>query len=234
MSSKEKAQTLIDNMPFTGTASSIYELLTGKTAATDEEANRFLAAVGIVAGVVPGGKATVKQLAQAVAKLTGRKADDVARAINAQAGSKGNWSPEINANIKPNSSYVLGNGHKYATDASARVTQVSGDLDLVKMDRNGYQQCKVGKCGNAGDQGGHLIAATLGGAGDKLNLVPMDKVLNNGAWKAMEKQLADALKAGKNVSIKIDVGYAGNSARPSQFNVTATINGKSSRFKFTQ
>jgi filamentous hemagglutinin len=52
----------------------------------------------------------------------------------------------------------------------------------------------------------------------------MDKVLNNGAWKAMEKQLADALKAGKSVSVKVDVGYpAGGGLRPNQFNVTATI-----------
>jgi filamentous hemagglutinin len=102
------------------------------------------------------------------------------------------------------------------------------------MDRNGYQQCKVGKCGNVGDQGGHLIAASLGGAGDKLNLVPMDKILNNGPWKSMEKQLADALKAGKNVSIKIDVGYSGASARPSKFVVSAIIGGNRQKFEFFQ
>jgi filamentous hemagglutinin len=102
------------------------------------------------------------------------------------------------------------------------------------MDRNGYQQCKVGKCGNVGDQGGHLIAASLGGAGDKLNLVPMDKILNNGPWKSMEKQLADALKAGKNVSIKIDVGYPGASARPSEFRIRATIDGEIVPFRFFQ
>jgi filamentous hemagglutinin len=86
-----------------------------------------------------------------------------------------------------------------------------------------------------GDQGGHLIAASLGGAGDKLNLVPMDKVLNNGPWKSMEKQLADALKAGKNVSIKIDVGYpAGPYVRPNKFNVTAIINGEPKTFRFSQ
>jgi filamentous hemagglutinin len=62
----------------------------------------------------------------------------------------------------------------------------------------------------------------------------MDKVLNNGPWKSMEKQLADALKAGKNVSIKIDVGYSGASARPSKFVVSAIIGGNRQKFEFFQ
>lgn len=66
------------------------------------------------------------------------------------------------------------------------------------MNRNNYQQSNVGKSVNdTGDQGGHLIAASLGGAGDKINLVPMDKVLNNGTWKAMERDLAKALDAAR-------------------------------------
>jgi filamentous hemagglutinin len=231
---REVAQFVIDGLPLVGSASSLYELFTGKSAVSEEEANRWLAGVGLAAGFIPGGKIGLKSLTAAIAKLTGKKTDDVARIINAQPGSKGSWNPDINANIKPKTSYVLDNGHKYSTDASARVTQVSGDLNLSKMDRNGYQQCKVGKCGNVGDQGGHLIAASLGGAGDKLNLVPMDKVLNNGPWKSMEKQLADALKAGKNVSIKIDVGYSGNSARPSEFRIRATIDGEIVPFRFFQ
>jgi hypothetical protein len=77
-----------------------------------------------------------------------------------------------------------------------------------------------------GDQGGHLIAPALGGAGDRINLVPMDKVLNNGAYKSMEKELMDALKAGKSVSVKIDVKYSeANPLRPSEFRIQATING---------
>ena len=58
------------------------------------------------------------------------------------------------------------------------------------MSRNTYQQSVVGKSGEAADQGGHLIASALGGAGDKINLVPMDKVLNNGEWKQMENTLS--------------------------------------------
>jgi len=94
------------------------------------------------------------------------------------------------------------------------------------MDRNTYQQSVVGKSGEATDQGGHLIASALGGAGDRINLVPMDKVLNNGAYKKMEADLIKAVSEGKNVSVKIDVGYPdGGGVRPSEFRVTTTIDG---------
>lgn len=95
------------------------------------------------------------------------------------------------------------------------------------MDRNTYQQCVTGKCGDIGDQGGHLIAATLGGAGDRINLVPQAATLNNGPWKAMENEFKAALDAGKKVSIKIEVGYpAAGGVRPESFRVISTINGQ--------
>lgn len=94
------------------------------------------------------------------------------------------------------------------------------------MSRNTYQQSVVGKSGEATDQGGHLIASALGGAGDRINLVPMDSVLNNGSWKTMETSLGKALEQGKSVSVKIDVGYPeAGGTRPSEFRVTTTIDG---------
>ncbi|MEO8121766.1 MAG: DNA/RNA non-specific endonuclease [Rhodoferax sp.] len=130
---------------------------------------------------------------------------------------------------------MLDNGHTYVTDANGRVNAVVGELDLTKMDRNPYQQCVTGKCGDIGDQGGHLIAATLGGAGDRINLVPQAATLNNGAWKVMENEFKAALDAGKTVSIKIDVGYPpGGGTRPNSFLVDATIDGKPFRREFTQ
>lgn len=49
------------------------------------------------------------------------------------------------------------------------------------------QQCKAGKCGVSGDEGGHLIASIFGGLGEKFNIVPMNGNLNKRAWKKMEK-----------------------------------------------
>ena len=95
------------------------------------------------------------------------------------------------------------------------------------MPRNTYQQSVVGKSGEAADQGGHLIASALGGAGDKINLVPMDKVLNNGAYKTMEADLLKAVSEGKNVSVKIDVGYPeAGGTRPSSSTDDYKIDGR--------
>ena len=156
--------------------------------------------------------------------------------IYADAGSKGNWDPVLNKTIQPNTSYKLSNGHTYMTDNIGRVSQVEGKLNLTTMDRNTYQQNCAGKCVNAkGDEGGHLIASSLGGAGDKINLVPQARTLNRGDWKAMELQLANELKAGKSVNIKIDVGYSNSSSvRPNEFNVTAVIDGVKKTWEFDQ
>ncbi len=71
-----------------------------------------------------------------------------------------------------------------------------------------------------------MIAAALGGSGDRINLVPQAATLNNGAWKAMENEFKIALDTGKKVTIKIEVGYpAGNGLKPSEFRVLASIDG---------
>lgn len=51
----------------------------------------------------------------------------------------------------------------------------------------------------------------------------------------MESDLAKALKQGKEVSVKIDVGYpASGGVRPNRFVVTTTINGVEEIIPFKQ
>jgi hypothetical protein len=103
------------------------------------------------------------------------------------------------------------------------------------MDRNTCQQCATGQCSNPGDQGGHLIAATIGGAGERINLVPQAATLNNGPWRVMENEFKAAIEDGKKVSVKIEVGYPpGGGVRPSAFLVEATFGGVTKRYPFTQ
>ena len=186
-----------------------------------------------------GGMGTIKKIdkvldataAAAVVKLKAEGLD----VIKATVGTKGSWERTINGVLEPRTAYVLDNGHTYVTDTAGRVNAVVADLDLLKMDRNPYQQCTTGHCGNAGDQGGHLIAATLGGAGDRVNLVPQAATLNNGPWKAMENEFKAALDGGKSVSIKIDVGYPpGGGVRPSEFVVTSMVDGERAVKRFYQ
>lgn len=88
--------------------------------------------------------------------------------------------------LSPRTAYVLDNGHTYVTDIAGRVTYVEGKLVDFSKDRNPYQQKCAGKSGCVGDDGGHLIASVLGGAGYRLNLVPQSSELNRGRWLKME------------------------------------------------
>lgn len=116
-------------------------------------------------------------------------------------------------------------GHVYVTDAGGRVKAVEGELKPNKMARNEYQQLCAGKSCCAGDDGGHLIASSLGGAGDRVNIVPQASTLNRGDWRAMERELAGYLAEGKTVSVKIEVGYPPSGGGASGFSVIATVDG---------
>jgi len=185
--------------------------------------------IGLATEVVPGNKILIKmkkmlgssdEAATAVAKVDAPSSN----VVSESAGSKGNWNGSLN---KPeaNTTYQVDTGHTFATDELGRVKKVEGELDLNKMDRNTYQQCKAGNCGNANDEGGHLIASVLGGPGEKINLVPMDANLNRGAWKQMENDWAGALKEGKKVKVNIEPVYSGNNARPDSFKIQYSVDG---------
>ena len=140
------------------------------------------------------------------------------------SGKKGAWNKAMNK-PEPNTVYKVDGDKTFHTDAQGRTSLAASTLSPTKNDRNGYQQCKAGKCGNTGDEGGHLIASIFNGPGEKLNLVPMDGNLNKGVWKSMENSWAKALKDGKQVDVKIEPVYSGNNKRPDSFSVTYSIDG---------
>ncbi len=140
------------------------------------------------------------------------------------SGKKGAWNKAMNK-PEPNTVYKVDGNKTFQTDALGRTSSAEGILVASKSDRNTYQQCKAGKCGSSGDEGGHLIASIFNGPGEKLNLVPMDGNLNKGVWKQMENTWANALKDGKQVNVKIEPVYTGESKRPDSFSVTYSIDG---------
>lgn len=97
--------------------------------------------------------------------------------------------------------------------------------DLDTTSRNYYQQCKIGKCGIDGDEGGHLIATKLGGPGEAVNLVPQNFNLNRGKWRSMEREWGIAASEGKKVEIDIQLKYTGDNIRPNRFIVIYKIDG---------
>ncbi len=141
------------------------------------------------------------------------------------AGTKGAWRKDINVKLQPDTDYHV-NGYKFSTDAKGRVESVEGQLTLEKAERNGYQQVKAGgKDRLPDDEGGHLIASIFNGPGEAINLKAMDGNFNKSAFKQLENTLADALKAGKKVDVKIDVIHSGDSLRPDSFRVQYSIDG---------
>ncbi|EPX1287305.1 DNA/RNA non-specific endonuclease [Escherichia coli] len=140
------------------------------------------------------------------------------------SGKKGAWNKVMNK-PEPNTIYKVDGNKTFQTDALGRTSSVEGILVASKSDRNTYQQCKAGKCGSSGDEGGHLIASIFNGPGEKLNLVPMDGNLNKGVWKQMENTWANALKDGKQVNVKIEPVYTGENKRPDSFSVIYSIDG---------
>jgi len=165
--------------------------------------------------------------------------DDVERIIQVPVGSKGDWDSRINTGVsgrlESNTAYMLDNGHVYVTDANGLVKEVNGQLSLQNMDRNGYQQRCAGHSGCSTDHGGHLLASSLGGAGDRINMVPMDSTLNLGSWRAMENFLRSELNAGKKVEVSIEIGYpAGGGVRPNLFVVNAFVDGQKRTFRHRQ
>ncbi|MBL8389360.1 MAG: DNA/RNA non-specific endonuclease [Hydrogenophaga sp.] len=206
-----------------------------------------LASGGFASSVVPGldqglafGRVSSRTL-----RVIGELGDEVVDApkvdnvVYAPQGSKGNWDSAINAGkggtYSPNTAFVLDNGHTYRTDSLGRVEEVAGNLSNNKAARNSYQQICAGSKGCSGDDGGHLIASALGGAGDGINLVPQSATLNRQDWKDMENYLRGELQAGKNVSVKIDVRYpAEGGVRPNKFEVSITVDGESIVKEFKQ
>ncbi|HFF8525196.1 TPA: DNA/RNA non-specific endonuclease, partial [Providencia rettgeri] len=147
------------------------------------------------------------------------------KVVEIKSGGKGDWNKQLNK-PEPNTIYKVDGNNTYRTDSQGRVQSVEAKLSLNTNDRNSYQQCKAGKCGIAGDEGGHLIGTRFNGPGEKINIVPMNSNLNRVEWKKMENSWAEALKNGKQVNVKIEPVYSGNSARPTKFNVKYTIEGE--------
>jgi hypothetical protein len=195
-------------------------------------------------GVEKAGKEIAEEAAEAGAKKTGREAveemmehaDDGGvpivevgdEVIDLTPGSKGGWNKALNETLKPNAKYKVGN-KIYETDELGRVNRVSGELELGKLGRNGYQQGKsvTLKDGTKGlDEGGHLIGHQFKGAGEQINYVPMKESLNQGAWKKMEMDWAKDLEAGKKVEVDINPIYDGISKRPTEIEVFYKIDGK--------
>jgi len=119
-------------------------------------------------------------------------------------------------------------GYKYETDDQGRVVSAEGQLRMrdPSYDRDMEEVREMdGQEYKPTDDRGHLIGHQFDGSDRLENLVPMDAKLNQGDFLKLEKTLADAVKDGADVRLKVEPIYEGASTRPSEFRVTYSIDG---------
>lgn len=145
------------------------------------------------------------------------------------AGSAGAWNVVVNRKLLPHTAYVeRRTRYRYETDDSGRVSVVEGNLVDESGWRNSYQQARAGGRDRLDtDDGGHLFATIFRGPGERINLVPMDANLNRGVWQAMERRWARALELGREVRVSVRLHYQAGNTRPTRFEVTYQIQGRS-------
>lgn len=76
-----------------------------------------------------------------------------------------------------------------------------------------------------------MVARQNGGAGEQINLVPMARGLNQGAYKALEKEIHRLCEEGHEVHEEIQIEY-GDNKRPVFFNIEYWIDGIKQASKF--
>lgn len=127
-----------------------------------------------------------------------------------------------------NTEYEI-NGYKYSTDEQGRPISAEGTLHLKDADRakKTINENNIGgEDKRDTDDRGHMIGDQFDGSNGLDNLIPMDANLNRGEYKALENKLAQSVKDGKNVEMKVEPIYEGDSKRPSEIAVTYTIDGE--------
>ena len=143
--------------------------------------------------------------------------------------SKLERSNDVSFKELPANAEYESNGYKYRTDdqGQLRMKEHPGRLQIP----DSMEKIGRGYALNEDDRG-HLIGDQFDGSNRFDNLVPMHKELNRGDYKKLECKAASAVKDGKEVYLKVEPRYEGESARPSMFKVTITIDGEKSILYF--
>lgn len=130
--------------------------------------------------------------------------------------------------LKPNAEFER-NGYRYKTDERGRVVSAEGKLKMrdpdYKRDMEKVRTMDSQEYKDTDDMG-HVIGHQFGGSDKLENLVPMDAKLNRGDFAKLENTLADAVKNGADVRMKVEPVYEGDSMRPTEFRVSYSVDGE--------
>lgn len=135
----------------------------------------------------------------------------------------------VDNDLVPNNQYEL-NQYKYKTDNQGRVISAEGKLQIKNHEGRIPIKDDIKSIGKGDeretDQKGHLIADRFNGSPDLGNLVAQDGSINMGSFKKFEADLAKQVDLGKDVRVKVEPIYDGDSRRPTDICYTYSIDGK--------
>lgn len=145
------------------------------------------------------------------------------------------------------------NTHIFYTDTKGCISKTEHQLtEIYTQQRDNREQTKALLCKNedmvpynlyAGtgkrppfqirDEGGHIIADSIGGIPEAINIFPQAFVVNHSSeWRGMEKSIKTALEKGEVVHIKTQFHYPLLSKRPDAYDYWVVIDGVSKKFSF--
>lgn len=130
--------------------------------------------------------------------------------------------------LLPNQTYEI-NGYEYETDDNGRIVYAEGKLHLKEHEgrldiKDSMENIGKGDQKSTDDRG-HLIGDQFGGSNGMGNLIPQDANSNRIDYRNFENQLAREVADGKDVRVKVEPLYDGDSHRPSAIAVSYSIDG---------
>lgn len=166
------------------------------------------------------------------AKLSGLQNQDVSSEIDCDDNGidcdDNGKEYRIGDNLIPDNSYEI-NGYLYKTDSEGRISSADGMLQMRSPDYRRNSKDTIDQIGKGSekpdDERGHLIGHQFGGGDNLENMVPMARELNHGDYLKMETELADAVKDGADVRLKVEPIYEDDSYRPTEIRATYSIDG---------
>ena len=130
-----------------------------------------------------------------------------------------------NGKPKPNTVFRSGeHGYLYETDSLGRIIRACTDHLKLKLHQGRLRHVRQTLDKQAGDHAGHLFGDQFGGSEKLDNLVSQARDVNKKEFFALECEWKNALKAGKEVAVDIQLEY-GDGMRPTAFVVTYYIDG---------
>lgn len=142
-------------------------------------------------------------------------------------------NPELAGTLPPNYLFkILDKGRKkmfVQTDHLGRPKKIKAYPQYTQSGIRNEKEQVMSKHlwnGRDADEGGHLLASSLGGIAEAINYLPMKKQINQsgGLFFKFEEKVRKALKSNKKVYYEITPSYIGNEFRPSGFHILLSIN----------